>query len=78
MIYETAIKRETNLLLKSSTLEVYRAEEQQDAGVLWFMSPQLHAVLLGTLIVAGLVFTVGKLGKPCQTQHSTIYIIVSK
>jgi len=40
------------------------AEKQQNAGVLWFMPPQLHAMLLGTFIITSLVLAVGELRKP--------------
>jgi len=55
---------------------VYRTKEQKDAGILRFVPPQLHAVLLGTFIITRLIFTVGQLGKPCRPHTKLIHTYV--
>ena len=53
-----------NSLVISPALKVYGGEEQEDAGVGRVLPPELHAVLLGVLVVAGLVLGVRQLGQP--------------
>lgn len=53
-----------HLLLKSSALEVNGAEEEEDTGVGRVLSPQLHTMSFGALVVTRLVLAVRQF---CQT-----------
>ncbi len=58
------------LLFVSPALEVYGREEEEDAGVGRVLPPELHAVLLGVVVVATLVLGVSQL---CQTYRIYAY-----
>ena len=51
-------------LVISPALKVNGGEEEEDAGVGRVLPPQLHAVLLGVLVVPRLVLGVGQLRQP--------------
>ena len=61
--FEEQISHHINSLVISPALKVYGGEEQEDAGVGRVLPPELHAVLLGVLVVAGLVLGVRQLGQ---------------
>lgn len=58
-------------LVETATLEVYGGEEQQYAGVVGLLPPQLHAVSLCILVVTSLVLAV------CQLQQTYTHSILT-
>ena len=49
------------VLVKTPALEVDGAEKQEHSSVVWFLAPELQAVLLCMLIVTSLVLAVCQL-----------------
>lgn len=54
-------RRELGRLVQPATLEVNRGQQQQHAGVVALLAPQLHAVTFGVFVVHRLVLAMGQL-----------------
>lgn len=58
------------LPVKSATLEVDWRKQQQNTGIVWFLSPKLHAVALCCLKITRLILAVCQFSQPLEGKHT--------